>query len=156
MPEVADADLITLSACDTAMPARRDTSVATERGASSSLVSFAFAGNARFVLSSLWTASDELTADAMVRFYTALQNGRSEIEALYETKKVLIETNVHPHYFAIFCSPPATRGPPPRRWSTASSELLMPAGMPGRLTFLRENVRPVESGLSPPRARDAV
>ena len=98
--EAPEADLITLSACDTAAPARRGIGVATERGPSSSFLSFAFAGNARFVLSSLWTASDELTADAMARFYTALRSSRNAVVALQEAKQPLIESGVHPHYFA--------------------------------------------------------
>lgn len=100
----AAADLVTLSACDTSMEARWDVGIPTHRGASSSLVSFAFSGGAKFALSSLWTASDWLTADLMTNFYSAVARGTDFVHALHDAKRAVSRgvRGIHPHYFANF------------------------------------------------------
>ena len=95
------AELITLSACDTAMESRFDAAITTQQGPSSSLVSFAFSGGARFALSSLWTASDAVTAELMARFYTAVAQGTDVVHALHQAKRAM-RRSMHPHYFANF------------------------------------------------------
>lgn len=78
--------------------------VATPHGPSSSLVSFAFSGGARFVLSSLWTASDDITADLMARFYANVAAGMDAVNALHEAKLAVRRSagRLHPHYLANF------------------------------------------------------
>jgi hypothetical protein len=102
--DVPAAELITLSACNTAMEASFTGGVSTPRGSSNSLVSFAFAGGAHFVLSSLWTASDQITADLMSHFYTAIGAGTDAVHALHEAKLAVRRSMgpIHPHYLANF------------------------------------------------------
>jgi len=102
--DVSAAELITLSACNTAMETSFIDGVSTPRGLSSSLVSFAFAGGARFVLSSLWTASDQITADLMTHFYAKLGAGMDPVHALHEAKLAVRRSTgpIHPHYLANF------------------------------------------------------
>src|SRR5258708_30064238 len=67
------ADTVVLSACDTAL----GKSVAGE-----GLIGLQYvvlARGARSVVSSLWPAMDQVTADVMVRFYTALLHQRSTL-----------------------------------------------------------------------------
>ena len=71
-----DADLVTLSACQTGLGKE----VAGE-GLLGLTWAFQYAG-ARSVLASLWEVSDASTAELMGRFYDHLRRGRSRIEAL--------------------------------------------------------------------------
>ena len=98
------AELITLSACDTAMETRIPGGLATHQGPSSSLMAFAFSGGAQFALSSLWTASDSVTAELMTRFYTALAGGTDVVRALHEARLAIRRRSpgMHPHYLANF------------------------------------------------------
>ena len=71
-----DAELVTLSACETAL--------GRERGGEgpSSLSRAFFSAGARSVLAALWKVDDKATADLMVRFYHHLLRGSSKDEAL--------------------------------------------------------------------------
>jgi CHAT domain-containing protein len=95
-----DADLVTLSACDTAL--------GKDMGGEGMLGltrAFQFAG-ARSVLSSLWSVADESTATLMQSFYAHLQKGESKDEALRAAQLGLIRSQgrklAHPFYWAAF------------------------------------------------------
>jgi CHAT domain-containing protein/Tfp pilus assembly protein PilF len=93
-----DADLVTLSACDTAL--------GQEMGGEGLLGltrAFQYAG-ARSVLASLWSVSDVSTAELMKRFYGYLSEGRSKDEALRAAQADLIRSQdfPHPYYWAAF------------------------------------------------------
>ncbi len=93
-----DADLVTLSACDSAL--------GQEMGGEGLLGltrAFQYAG-ARSVVASLWSVSDVSTADLMKRFYGYLREGRSKDEALRAAQADLIQSEAfsHPYYWAAF------------------------------------------------------
>ncbi|MEA2559418.1 MAG: hypothetical protein QOH06_922 [Acidobacteriota bacterium] len=93
-----DADLVTLSACDTAL--------GREMGGEGLLGltrAFQYAG-ARSVLASLWSVADDSTADLMKRFYGYLRQGRSKDEALRSAQADLIRSKAfsHPYHWAAF------------------------------------------------------
>ena len=93
-----DADLVTLSACDSAM--------GPEMGGEGLLGltrAFQYAG-ARTVLASLWSVSDLSTADLMKRFYGYLRAGKAKDEALQAAQADLIQSPSfsHPYHWAAF------------------------------------------------------
>src|SRR4029434_7288742 len=71
-----DADLVTLSACGTALGEEMS-----GEGILGLTRAFQYAG-ARSVLASLWSVQDAATADLMTRFYRHLRHGGSKDEAL--------------------------------------------------------------------------
>jgi CHAT domain-containing protein/Tfp pilus assembly protein PilF len=101
-----DADLVTLSACETALgkEMRGEGLIGLTRA-------FQYAG-AHSVLASLWSVSDESTAELMKRFYAHLKAGKSKDEALRAAQMALIRTNSksasspsemsHPFHWAAF------------------------------------------------------
>ncbi|HSG40879.1 MAG TPA: CHAT domain-containing protein, partial [Thermoanaerobaculia bacterium] len=93
-----DADLVTLSACDTALGREMG-----GEGLVGLTRAFQYAG-ARSVLASLWGVSDRSTADLMKRFYSHLKQGRSKDEALRAAQIDLIRRKgfAHPYHWAAF------------------------------------------------------
>jgi CHAT domain-containing protein len=95
-----DADLVTLSACDTALG--KDMG---GEGVLGLTRAFQFAG-AHSVLSSLWSVADESTAMLMQTFYFHLRQGESKDEALRAAQLELIRSQgrglSHPYYWAAF------------------------------------------------------
>lgn len=93
-----DADLVTLSACDSGLGKEMG-----GEGLVGLVRAFQFAG-ARSVLASLWSVSDDSTADLMRRFYGHLREGRSKDEALRAAQVELIRSRgfSHPFYWAAF------------------------------------------------------
>jgi CHAT domain-containing protein len=93
-----DADLVTLSACDTGLG--RDMGGEGWVGLSRA---FQYAG-ARSVLASLWGVSDRSTADLMTTFYRRLQEGRTKDEALRAAQIEMLHrpTTAHPFHWAAF------------------------------------------------------
>ncbi|MCX5819488.1 MAG: CHAT domain-containing protein, partial [Deltaproteobacteria bacterium] len=89
------ADLVTLSACETALGkvATGDDVVGFTRG-------FLYAG-ARSLISSLWQVDDEATRDLMVHFYTNLSE-MSKDEALRQAQLKAKKQYPHPYYWAAF------------------------------------------------------
>jgi tetratricopeptide (TPR) repeat protein len=98
------ARLITLSACEAAARPRALAGQAKDVSESTSLVAFAFAGNARYVLASLWRADDRFALQLMKAFYENLAgNPGDEAGALHRAKlTVANEGAVHPFYWANF------------------------------------------------------
>ena len=90
-----DADLVTLSACETALSAvsSGDDLVGFTRG-------LLYAGS-RSILSSLWKVDDECTRDLMVDFYTQLA-GQGKPEALRHAQLAVRARHPHPYYWAAF------------------------------------------------------
>lgn len=94
-----NADLVTLSACDTGAGRLRG-----EEGIASLERSFLYAG-AKSVLATLWTASDPYTRTLVQHFYRHLAAGEDEGAALREAKLDLIKefgTEAVPFYWAGF------------------------------------------------------
>jgi CHAT domain-containing protein len=89
------ADLVTLSACETALGkvSTGDDVVGFTRG-------FLYAG-ARSLISSLWQVDDETTRDIMVNFYTNLSK-MSKDEALRQAQLKVKKQYPHPYYWAAF------------------------------------------------------
>jgi CHAT domain-containing protein len=83
-----DADLVTLSGCDTGMGRAMG-----GEGMVGLTRAFQFAG-ARAVVASLWTVADESTAALMQRFYAHLHGGKPTAEALRAAQVELIERPV--------------------------------------------------------------
>lgn len=102
-----NADLVTLSACSTAVG--RNVS---NEGVLSLARSFLIAGS-RSVAASLWNVNDEATATLMVRFYSGLKTGLPKDEALSAARRSLIRgANARlkdPYYWAPFILIGATR-----------------------------------------------
>jgi CHAT domain-containing protein len=101
--EIADlrlnADLVTLSACDTATGKLQG-----EEGINNLEEAFFIAG-ARAVVASLWSADDTLTSALMEEFYKNLRKGWDKAEALREAKLALFYKYgkaVGPFYWAGF------------------------------------------------------
>jgi CHAT domain-containing protein len=94
-----DADLVTLSACDTALGKEMG-----GEGLVGVTRAFQFAG-ARSVLASLWSVSDISTARFMKRFYRYLRSGKSKDEALRLAQIDQIQGKpgaAHPFHWAAF------------------------------------------------------
>lgn len=95
-----DADLVTLSACDTALG--KDSG---GEGLLGLTRAFQFAG-ARSVIASLWSVSDAATPELMRRFYTYLHKGKSKDEALERAQVDLLRSGdprfTHPAQWAAF------------------------------------------------------
>lgn len=95
-----DADLVTLSACDTALG--KD---AGGEGILSLTRAFQFAG-ARSVVASLWSVSDASTPELMRRFYSYLRDGKTKDEALRRSQVDLLRSGdpglAHPYHWAAF------------------------------------------------------
>lgn len=90
-----NADLVTLSACETALGkvTTGDDVVGFTRG-------FLYAG-ARSLVSSLWQVDDQATRDLMVNFYTNLSKMTKD-EALKQAQLKVKEQYPHPYYWAAF------------------------------------------------------
>ncbi|MFZ5973196.1 MAG: CHAT domain-containing protein [Bacteroidota bacterium] len=92
------ADLVTLSACETALGKRIE-----GEGVRGLTSAFLVAG-ARTVVVSLWKVADESTAIFMVEFYNQLLTGKSKSQALKAARKKLMADArySHPYYWAPF------------------------------------------------------
>lgn len=90
-----DADLVTLSACDTALGREMG-----GEGLVGLTRAFQYAG-ARSVLASLWSIADASTARLMQSFYGNLRKGRSKDEALRAAQIERVRDS-HPFYWAAF------------------------------------------------------
>lgn len=93
-----DADLVTLSACETATGRE-----AGGEGLVGLSYAFQYAG-ARSVLATLWPISDASTAKLMHRFYTYLRDGESKAGALRRAQVDLLHdpASAHPFHWAGF------------------------------------------------------
>lgn len=89
-----DADLVTLSACDTALGREMG-----GEGLVGLTRAFQYAG-ARSVLASLWSVADVSTARFMKSFYGYLRNGRTKDEALRAAQ--IEQAGSHPFHWAAF------------------------------------------------------
>ena len=90
-----NADLVTLSACETALG-----KVSTGDDVVGFTRSFLYAG-ARSLISSLWQVDDQATRDLMVNFYTNLSK-MSKDEALRQAQLKVKKQYPHPYYWAAF------------------------------------------------------
>ena len=92
-----DADLVTLSACETALGKEFG-----GEGLVGLTRAFQYAG-ARSVLASLWSVADKSTATLMTRFYRHLQSGRTKDEALRAAQIDMIRgSHSRPFHWAAF------------------------------------------------------
>ena len=93
-----DADLVTLSACDTGHG-----KVFGGEGLMGLTRAFQYAG-ARSVVASLWSVSDESTGELMKRFYGYIKQGQTKDEALRSAQLDLLRNSpfTHPFHWAGF------------------------------------------------------
>jgi CHAT domain-containing protein/Tfp pilus assembly protein PilF len=91
-----DADLVTLSACGTALGKEMS-----GEGILGLTRAFQYAG-ARSVLASLWAVRDDSTADLMGRFYTHLRDGKTKDAALRAAQVEMIRRGTRPGGWAAF------------------------------------------------------
>jgi CHAT domain-containing protein/tetratricopeptide (TPR) repeat protein len=93
-----DADLVTLSACGTALGKEMS-----GEGILGLTRAFQYAG-ARSVLASLWGVNDDSTAQLMRRFYGHLRGGRTKADALRAAQIEMMHrpASSHPYYWAAF------------------------------------------------------
>jgi CHAT domain-containing protein/tetratricopeptide (TPR) repeat protein len=98
------ARLITLSACEAGARPRALAGRAGEISESTSLVAFAFAGNADYVLASVWRADDRFAFRLMKAFYQTLAARPGDEAGALHRAKLEISKNgdVHPFYWANF------------------------------------------------------
>ncbi|MEH1800051.1 MAG: CHAT domain-containing tetratricopeptide repeat protein [Nostoc sp.] len=90
-----DTQLITLSACQTA--------VDTNNGEGIAGVAYIFErAGAKAVMASLWAVEDEATQELMVDFYHNLKDGMTKGKALQQAKLKLIADHRHPFYWSPF------------------------------------------------------
>lgn len=91
-----DADLVTLSACETGLGdiANGDDVVGLVRG-------FLYAGANR-VVSTLWEIDDVVTAQLMTEFYRQMKAGRPAPEALRNSQLATLKIQPHPFFWAAF------------------------------------------------------
>jgi CHAT domain-containing protein len=97
------AEMIVLSACDTKREARANLSVQT--GETTTLNRFAFAGDARWVVASLWSANDLTSAEIIREFYRLMiDEGVGKAEALQRAKLKLATSEAvnRPNHYAHF------------------------------------------------------
>ena len=104
-----DADLVTLSACETALGKEMG-----GEGLIGLTRAFQYAG-ARSVLSSLWNVADESTALLMTRFYAYLKEGKPKAEALRLAQLELINSGKGRHPKSV--SPHSSPLTPHSEWS---------------------------------------
>jgi len=96
-------DLITLSACQTAITADPQGQVLTEKAEPISGLAYIFKqAGAKAVISSLWSVPDEATQEIMVQFYKNLNQGMSKSEALRKAKLSEIQRHPHPFFWSPF------------------------------------------------------
>ncbi|WP_321475419.1 CHAT domain-containing protein [uncultured Paludibaculum sp.] len=95
-----DADLVTLSACQTGLG-----TLVRGEGMVGLTGAFLFAGARRLAVS-VWPVSDSVTPELMRGFYGGLRNGEAPSLALRAVKLRMLKSNVpayrHPHYWAGF------------------------------------------------------
>jgi CHAT domain-containing protein len=94
-----DADLVTLSACDTGVGKLQG-----EEGVTDLAEAFLVSGS-KSVVASLWSADDTFTHALMVRFYTHIVAGEDQASALRGAKLDLLEKygrDVSPYYWSAF------------------------------------------------------
>ena len=95
-----DADLITLSACQTGLG-----TIVRGEGVVGLVRAFLFAGARRLAVS-LWPVNDESTADFMTAFYRHIRAGAAPSESLRDAKLEMIRSSVeayrHPYFWAPF------------------------------------------------------
>jgi CHAT domain-containing protein len=93
---LASADLVVLSACETQLGARSrgDDVVGLNRA-------FLYAG-APSVIASLWSVNDQATAVLMAAFYRELRAGASKAVALQRAQAETRALYPHPYYWAAF------------------------------------------------------
>jgi CHAT domain-containing protein len=91
-----DADLVTLSACETALGKvlKGDELVGLTRG-------FLYAGS-RNIIASLWEVDDAATSELMQDFYTNLKAKQNKMEALRAAQVSVLRKYPHPFFWAAF------------------------------------------------------
>jgi CHAT domain-containing protein/Tfp pilus assembly protein PilF len=97
------ARLVVLSACQTALGSGSLADLPAGDDWVGLVRAFLFAGASK-VLATLWPVEDRATASLMERFYTALEAGRSEAEAIALAQRSLLRNSAtaHPFYWAGF------------------------------------------------------
>jgi CHAT domain-containing protein len=101
--DIPQAELVSLSACDTKQEAQDLSDISSAAGDSNSMAAFAFAGGAKWVLASLWQAEDEKTKFLMIDFYRRLKSEQLDpAAALQITKLQMLRKGLHPALYSQF------------------------------------------------------
>lgn len=106
-----NADLVTLSACDTGI------GPVGEEGVANIVNAFIEAG-AQSVVSTLWEVNDRAAAELMIHFYQRLGQGESKAEALRQAQLDMLRSGQSPFFWAGFEMDGEPRGGLLRRAST--------------------------------------
>lgn len=121
--DLGGTQLVVLSACDTGRgEVRRGQGIYGFRRA------FFIAGTETLV-TSLWTISDQSTAQLMDRYYEGLQQGGGRLEAMEQAMKEVRSTHAHPFYWAPFIVL-GQDGPLRGSIRRKGGQVLPPAGQP--------------------------
>ncbi|WP_339381580.1 CHAT domain-containing protein [Brasilonema bromeliae] len=99
---LSNTDLITLSACQTALKTDSKGKLLIGEGAEpiTGLAYLFERAGARAVIANLWSIEDKTTQEIMVQFYRNLKQGMSKSEALRQAK--LSQINSHPFFWSSF------------------------------------------------------
>lgn len=89
-------DLVTLSACETAVGAVR-----TGEGVYGLKRAFLLSG-AKTLVMSLWSVPSAETTELMTEFYSQMANGKHKAQALHEAKLKMMKQKPHPFYWGAF------------------------------------------------------
>jgi CHAT domain-containing protein len=101
--DAPQAEVISLSACDTKQEAESAAGLSSMAGDANSLAAFAFAGGARWILASLWQAEDKETELLMTEFYRYQKVEKFDpAKALQMAKLEMVKDNRHPYFYSQF------------------------------------------------------
>jgi CHAT domain-containing protein len=91
-----DTELVVLSACESGLG-----EIQNSEGVMGLPKAF-FQAGARYVIMSLWSISNQKTAELMDKFYKHLKEGKRYDIALREAKLEMIQEGLHPYYWSAF------------------------------------------------------
>lgn len=101
--DAPQAEVISLSACDTRQEPESLAAMSSMASSSNSLTAFAFAGGARWILASLWQADDKETEVLMTEFYRYQKVEKFDPpKALQMAKLKMITDGRHPYFYSQF------------------------------------------------------
>ncbi|HMG72831.1 MAG TPA: CHAT domain-containing protein [Pyrinomonadaceae bacterium] len=101
--DAPQAEVISLSACDTRQEAESAAGMSSMAGDANSLAAFAFAGGARWILASLWQAEDKETELLMTEFYRYQKEEKYDPpKALQMAKLEMVKDSRHPYFYSQF------------------------------------------------------
>ena len=101
---IRNARLLVLSACNTFHEAGGVDPLARNEADVTSLTAFAFAGNVRWVVATLWEANDFYTNSIIQAFYAKLDVNMDPARALQEAKRPFVGRTLPANYLSLTIS----------------------------------------------------